>query len=216
MYRQLLKPETVAALDELAQHPRWGETTPADDLDVLASLIVSARARRILQFGTFLGGSALILADLARQADPEHACVVTIDPDPAMNASCRAFAEKAGLSGIITTVDGYSTDPALLLRLRTYQRDWEWDAVYLDTTHQYGQTHDEIAFIAELCGPRTLFLFHDASTFAAETLDLAHQGGVKRAIREWCLMQPRWQHFIFEQPAFGKYGIGAMQKKVTA
>lgn len=217
MFRLLLKPETLAAFDQLhAENARHGETTPDDDLDVLASIVAASRASRILQFGTFLGGSALVLADLARTNAPEKAKVITIDPDPAMNESCMKYAKLAGLDGTIQTIDGYSTDPTLLLKLRVFQREYDWDAIFLDTTHQFQQTAAEIAAIAPLCGPRTLFLFHDASQFAADTLDVGHQGGVAKAMREWCLLNPKWQRFVFEAQPFGKYGIGIMQKRVAA
>ena len=213
LYRRLLQPETLAALDALhAENARHGETTPDDDLDVLAGLIVAARAYQILQLGTFLGGSALVLADLARQNNPEQAKVLTVDPDPAMNAACHKYAQLAGLESVIETVDGFSTDPRLLAQFR----GTEWQAIYLDTTHQYGQTVDEIQCLAPLCGPATLFLFHDASVHAANALDLGGRGGVRQAMREYCLMNPRWQTFTFEAPAFGKFGIGLMQKRVAA
>ncbi len=209
LYRSLLKPETLTTLDLLhTENARHGETVPDDDMDVLAGLIVASKSKRILQFGTFLGGSALVLADLARLSGNE-ARVVTVDPDPAMNECCRRYAEQARLSDVIETIDGNSLDPKLIARLG----EQEWHAIFLDTTHQYGQTQAEIKAITPLCGPNTLFLFHDASAFAAETLDLGHQGGVRRAIREFCLQHPRWQWFVFEQPAWGQYGIGVMQKR---
>ncbi len=211
LYRSLLKPETLTTLDLLhAENARHGETVPDDDMDVLAGLIVAAKSKRILQFGTFLGGSALVLADLARQSG-DGARIVTVDPDPAMNECCRRYAEQAGLSDVIETIDGNSLDPKLIARLG----EQEWHAVFLDTTHQYGQTQAEIKAIVPLCGPGTLFLFHDASAFAADTLDLGHQGGVRRAMREFCLQHPRWQWFVFEQPVWGQYGIGVMQKRAT-
>lgn len=210
LYKQHLARATLDALDALyRENGNANQTTPEDDLDVLAGLIIASKARRILQFGTFLGGSALVMADLARAH--EGGCVVTVDPNPAMNESCRKYAALAGLENI-ETIDGSSTDPKLLARLHGD----EWDAIYLDTTHQYAQTAAEIALIAPLCSAHTLFLFHDAGAYAAEALDLGHQGGVRRAIREYCLYYPRWQSFIFEKPAFGQFGIGLMSKKAAA
>jgi len=217
MFRQLLQPETVAAFDQLhAENARHAETTPEDDLDILAGIIRASRAARILQFGTFLGGSALVLADLARANDAARAKVVTVDPDPAMNESCRKYAAACGLESLIQTMDGYSTDPALLLQLRNFRAEYEWDAIFLDTTHQFRQTVEEIKAIAPLCGPSTLFLFHDASAYAAATLDLGQQGGVARALREWVWLNPKWQSFVFEKPSFGQFGIGVLQKRVLA
>lgn len=210
IYKRLLTMPALAALEALHRERPTTGTTPDDDLDVLAGLVVASRARRILQFGTFLGGSAIVLADLAAQ-NGEGAQLVSIDPDPNMNACAREYVTRAGLGGMFETADAHSLDPALLKRLA----EAEWDVIYLDTTHQYQQTREEIAAIAPLCGPATLFLFHDASAFAAETLDTGRQGGVRRAIREYCLQHPRWQWFVFERPAFGQYGIGMMQKRAA-
>lgn len=210
LYHRLIRPATAAALEALHAAGNTTGTTPDDDLDVLAGLLLAARAKRILQFGTFLGGSGLVLADVATQNGGAAGRLVTVDPNHAYNENQMKFAQLAGLAGAVTTIDGFSTDPHLLRRLGREQ----WDAIYLDTTHQFGQTYEEIKAIAPLCGPATLFLFHDASQHAADTLDQGKQGGVKRAIAEYCLLNPRWQSFIFERGAFGQFGIGLMQKRV--
>ncbi len=209
-YKSLLSPATVSALDQLHKEQNTTGTTPEDDLDVLAALVVTSHARRILQFGTFLGGSALVLADLAGK-NGEGAALTTVDSEPAMNLICKEYAQRASLLGMFTLIDGYSTDPVLIKSLS----NTEWDVIYLDTTHQFSQTLQEIESITPICGPSTLFLFHDASAFAADSLDVGHQGGVRRAMREYCLTHPRWQWFIFEKPAFGQYGIGMMQKRIV-
>ena len=210
LYKRLISPATLAALDSMHAAGNTTGTTPDDDLDTLAAILSAAGAKRVLQFGTFIGGSALVLADLAYQAGGPDAKVVTVDPDPAMNASCRNLAQQAGLAGVIETVDGYSTDPKLIAR---WLRE-PWDAIYLDTTHQFADTYNEIHARAPLCLPAALFLFHDASQHAADTLDMGRQGGVKRAIQEYCLLNPKWQHFIFERAPFGQFGIGLMQKRI--
>jgi len=208
LYRRLITPTTLAVLDDFYKSRDTTGTTPEDDLDTLTAILFAANAKRILQMGTFLGGSALVLADIARQNGGADALVVTVDPNAAMNDSCRELAMKAGLELTVKTIDGFSTDGDLLRRFS----DTEWDVIYLDTTHQYGQTLAEIRALARLCSDRTLLLFHDASKFAAETLDTGKQGGVRRAMQEYCLLNAGWQYFVFESAPFGKYGIGAMQR----
>lgn len=209
LYKRLLTPSALSALEALRAENDTTGTTPDDDLDVLAGLVVASRSTRILQFGSFLGGSAVVLIDLAAQIDADNARLVTLDPNPAMNASTRKYCALAGHEKRVETIDGYSTDEAILRRLRGQ----EWDVIYLDTTHQYWQTLEEIDAISRLCSPRTLFVLHDASRFAAETLDMDRLGGVRRAMYEFCVTNPRWHYYIFEQPAFGQYGIGLMQKR---
>lgn len=209
LYKRLLRPGTLAALDHLHASTNTTGTTPDDDMDVMAAVLLAGRCARILQFGTFLGGSGLVLADIATQNGGPDGLLVTVDPNPAYNAKQRELAEMAELLPAVRTIDGLSTDPVLLAQLAREQ----WDAIYLDTTHQYGQTYEEIRAIAPLCGPRTLFLFHDASQHAANTLDTGRQGGVARAIREFAILNPRWQAFIFETQPFGQFGIGLLQRK---
>ncbi len=211
MYRNFLRPPAQAALDTLLREipqNHWG--TPDDDLDVLAALQVTSRSRRVLQLGTAYGLSAVMLADIAAQMG-EGATLVTVDPSREMNAAAQRYVAMAGVGGMVRIVEAFSTDAALLKELSKQ----EWDMIFLDTTHQYEQTRDEIEAIAPLCSPRTVWCFHDASRFAAATLDQHHQGGVARAIREWCWVHPRWKTFTFQEPAFGKYGIAVMQKEAV-
>lgn len=208
MYKKLLRPAALAAIEQLAKDvpQHWG--TPDDDLDVLAGLVAASRCQRILQFGTAYGLSAVILADIAAQNSAD-AQLVTVDPMPQMNAAAKHYCDLAGVGGIVTTIDGFSTDPLLFKEFAKQ----DWDAIYLDTTHQYQDTHDEIEKIHRLCSPRTLFIFHDASQHAAEHLDQRKQGGVARALREFAWLHSSWTLKIFEKPAWGLFGVGLLQKK---
>ena len=211
MYKRLLSDKTLAALD--AMHRELGQalegTTPDDDLDLVTGLLFARRARTILQLGTFLGYTALVLADIARQQS-EQALVVTVDPNSKYNSNCRRYADLAGLGDYIQTFDGYSTmlSPSIASR--------NFDAIYLDTTHQYDQTVQELICLAPLLRPETVLLFHDASSHA-QGLDVQGAGGVKRAIREWLQRHTEYQGAIFEQSGgFGKFGIGYIQKRGEA
>lgn len=211
-YKSLLSLKALEALETLgAEHDTTG-TTPDDDMNVLAFLMMASGATRVLQFGTFLGGSAVVLADLARRnATPDRlpAKFVTVDPNDEYLRTAFRYLEISGAADISQPALAFSTDPALIAELRKH----EWDFVFLDTTHQYFDTVEEIRAIAPLCGPSTLFAFHDASNHAANELDQRKQGGVQRAIREFVVLNPQWQSFIFQSPPFGKYGIGVIQRR---
>lgn len=212
-YKSVLSLKAIEALEALhADHGAATGTTPDDDMDTLTALMLSSGSTRVLQFGTFLGGSAVVLADLARRnATPDRAPAkfVTVDPSDTYLKTAFKYLEIAGAAEISQPALAFSTDPALISELRKH----EWDFVFLDTTHQYFDTVDEIRAIVPLCGPSTLFAFHDASGHAARELDQRQQGGVQRAIREFCVLNPQWQSFIFQSPPFGKYGIGVMQRR---
>jgi hypothetical protein len=88
-----------------------------------------------------------------------------------------------------------------------------WDFIYLDTTHQYEQTRNELICLTQLCTPETVFCAHDSSVRAAYELDLKQQGGVNRALAEWVTHHREWSCFVFEEPAFGHFGMAVMQRK---
>lgn len=208
MHRRLLRPPALAAIDQLKRDvpQHWG--VPDDDLDVLAAIAFVSRSQRILQFGTAYGLSAVVLADIAAQ-NGDVGKLITVDPDVGMSAAARRYCDAALIGGIVETVEGLSTDAALLRRFAAM----EWDLIFVDTTHQYDQTRDELTVLTPLCSERTLLVLHDASQHAANTLDTRKQGGVARAIREFVWLNPRWQVFAFQEPSFGKFGVALMQKR---
>lgn len=215
-YKRVLSPEALAALDEfdVVHNANKTGTTPDDDMDMLAALMLSSKSTRVLQFGTFLGGSSIVLADLAKQnaaANPDGPApkFVTVDPSETYNETAMKWLEKSGARSFSKPALAFSTDPGLIRALKPHT----WDFIFLDTTHQYFDTVEEIKAISTLCSDHTVWTFHDASIFAADTLDERHQGGVNRAIREFVAVNPQWQHFIFESKPFGLYGIGLMMRK---
>ena len=209
-FRRFLSPAALQAL--IAMRAELGDrlqgTTPDEDMTVLASLLVSSGARRVLQFGTFLGGSAVVIGDIINAANV-GAQLVSVDPNKQYNATAKRYTDMAGLSKVCEYWDGEDTAPEIVARATGQV----WDFIYLDTTHQYAQTARELEVIASLALPQTVVAMHDASRHA-QSLDLEQAGGVKRALAEFLDKNKNWEGMTFEQPAFrGLFGIGAMKMK---
>jgi cephalosporin hydroxylase len=58
------------------------------------------------------------------------------------------------------------------------------ELIFLDSSHEYRQTLDEIEAWYPALAPGGLIVLHDTSEFAA-SFDVTKQGGVRRALREW-------------------------------
>lgn len=209
-YLRFLRPRALSTLTRMRADlgDQMTGTTPDEDLTVIAGVLVASQARRVLQLGTFFGYSTVVIADVI--AAPNHDWrVVSVDPDPRYNQMAKKYTDMAGLDCVeYWEGTSESQDTAQRAGLET------WDAIYIDTTHQYPQTRREIEIYTALAGPQAVILFHDASTHA-QTLDLQQQGGVKRAFWEFLSTHPDWQGMIFERPAFrGLFGVGVMTRKV--
>ena len=58
------------------------------------------------------------------------------------------------------------------------------ELIFLDSSHEYRQTLDEIEAWYPALTPGGLIVLHDTSEFAA-SFDVTQQGGVRRALKEW-------------------------------
>ena len=58
------------------------------------------------------------------------------------------------------------------------------ELIFLDSSHEYRQTLDEIEAWYPALTPGGLIVLHDTSEFAA-SFDVTQQGGVRRALQEW-------------------------------
>jgi predicted O-methyltransferase YrrM len=126
--------ERRALLEELYAESRAHDERQADRLarfrnvepptaELLAVLVRSAGARRVLEIGTSNGYSTLWLADAVEATGGE---LVSLEIDPARTALARENLERAGLAAVaeLRTQDAGEA-------LRSFA-DAEWDLIFLD------------------------------------------------------------------------------------
>jgi predicted O-methyltransferase YrrM len=205
-YQDGLRPQTRAALARMAQEQDVRGSTPEGELNLIAAWLGVQRATNVLQLGTYLGWSALVLADLVYT----RGFVLTVDPDPGYLHQAQRYAHLAELNNVHFLL-GCSQDDHVVANVRGET----WDAIYIDTTHHHAQTVRELEiYCGQVAGPGTLVLLHDASTHA-QSLDVEGKGGVKAAISAWLAAHPEWQGMICEPPVFpeAQFGLGVLARK---
>ena len=211
-YKTWLRPQTLAALARMAQEQDVRGSTPEGELNILVGLLAAQGATNVLQLGTYLGWSALVLADLVYP----HGYVVSVDPDPGYLQQAERYARLASL-GNLHFIKGFSQDEDVANLANEYLSGDPptWDAIYIDTTHHYTQTCRELEiYCGQVADLGTLVLLHDASTHA-QSLDVEGKGGVKAAITEWLAAHPAWQGMICEPPVFpaAEFGLGVLSRR---
>jgi predicted O-methyltransferase YrrM len=209
----LVSPKTRKALEEMIDHPWFPGITDPSTLHALANLLRVIEPQKVLQLGTWIGFSALFMADhMASFSRPGH--LVTVEPQQHVHEAARKWAKKAGLANRITFVDGYSTDPAVSATLHLHG---PFDLIYLDSSHAYRETLQELDLIFGKDGwlqEDGLLLLHDASIHAMQW-DRHGEGGVRRAMEEWVgERQASYQSFIFEPPLWPNgCGLGFITRR---
>lgn len=144
-----------------AQGGTWQQTTwmgvPTRklplDMWVYQELLHRIRPRLIVECGTFLGGSALFLANMMELMAVDGT-VVSIDTE--------TFAGRP-THPMISYLTGSSTDPAIIERVRTEAVGRAPVMVILDSDHSQSHVSAEIAAYAPLVTPGSYLIVEDTN-----------------------------------------------------
>lgn len=186
-------PDVYAALsdEEFAHLAAWYEETDAKSLigecavppiAWLASFISANDVRRVVQLGSYAGYSALLLGWTLRRMGKKKA-LVAVDIDDMSLAFTRGWITRAGLDEQILVQRSDSSDPALGPLVSEYLGGAP-QLVFIASSHQYAHTVRELDLWYGLPAPAGMIVMHDTSEHAS-AFDSTHQGGVRRALREW-------------------------------
>jgi len=167
--------------------PEIAGVTDAPSLSYLVRIVNLMKRSRILQFGTWIGFSTLVFAEVVRQLNPEGGMVFSVDPNPRTNEKTMHYLMRAGLQGYALLLTGRSWDDAIVSRLGVpVMRDnVPYDLIYVDSSHAYRETKKEIEIYSQpkWYSPTGVMYFHDAIPEAA-AWDPTGEGGVLRALAE--------------------------------
>jgi predicted O-methyltransferase YrrM len=192
-YLRLVSNETRERLEEAIHHPRFPGATDPLSLELLGSVLQASRPRLVLELGTYIGFSSLVIGDVLAHNEPAGE-LVTVEPD--QSAQEVAKTSTSHLSNI-SFVQGYSTDADVIRNLRDRG---PFEIVYLDSSHAYTETLRELDLIfdAPMLADGGLLILHDAAKEAAQ-FDPSGKGGVRRALDEW-IGKRSYQMVVFEKP----------------
>lgn len=167
-------------------------------MSVLQGLLMGSATTPVVQLGHYAGYSTLLIGWMLRRMGHRRA-FVSIDIDPVTCDYTQRWIQRAELGEHVTIHCGSSTDPASLERTRRLLGQPP-RLVFIDASHEYGQTLKELDTWYEVIAPGGLILLHDTSPLA-ERFDRTGEGGVRRAVSEWLARQPSARAINIFHPA---------------
>jgi predicted O-methyltransferase YrrM len=176
---------------EQAIFDRWYEETTRDQLIgemhiplacLLSGLISGSNVRHIVQLGHYSGYSTLVLGMCLRHMRANHA-LWSVDICPDLTAYTQKWVNEAGLQDVVKLHTADSVDSGNPRLAIGYLREMP-SLVFIDSSHQYQHTLDELAIWWKTLKPGGMLVLHDVSDFAKQ-FDSTGQGGVIRALTEW-------------------------------
>lgn len=158
-----------------------GETNiPA--ISMLHGLIMGNRLKNIVQLGHYEGFSTLLIGFMLRKMGGKNS-FVTIDIDPAVSNTTQKWVDRAGLQDYVKVITSDSSSPELPAIAKNYFNG-DISLIFIDSSHAYQHTKDELDLWYPHLKKLGLILLHDVSGLAT-TFDYTNLGGVQKALYEW-------------------------------
>lgn len=154
-------------------------------LSLLQGLIMGNGIDTIVQCGHYHGYSTLLLGMYLRSMGRQNA-LLSIDINADVTEYTRGWVREADLDKIVRLECCSSTSPAIDGVLGSYFGGRGVDCVYIDSSHAYHHTRDELEFWFSRVRPGGFMVVHDASEFARSFCS-DHAGGVHQALSDWKL-----------------------------
>ncbi len=151
-------------------------------MSFLHGMVMGSGIQRIVQLGTHAGYSSLLMGFYLRQMHAQHG-LFSFEIDEPLCRFAREWLDRAGLAEVVRVELRSSLDSASPALAREYLGGAP-ELIFLDSSHEYRQTLDEIEAWYPALASGGFIVLHDTSEFAA-SFDVTGEGGVRRALKEW-------------------------------
>ena len=152
-------------------------------ISLLTSLIAGNNLSAVVQCGHYVGYSTLLLGFLLRYMQNQHS-LYSIDIDPLATSYTQKWLDLAGLNNYVNLSVADSAAPDQPEKALSYFGQ-KPHLLFIDSSHQYCHTLRELDLWFPYLASGAFILLHDVSLFAT-SFDASGEGGVYRAILEWC------------------------------
>lgn len=160
-FAQRIGPATEFAL---ATTYAWNSEPSVSEF--LGELAFYQRARTVVELGCYVGWTSAHLA-AALEANGAHGRLWCVDFDARFLSAAQSNLARLGLAASVEFIHGMSDDAAVVAQLPA-----EIDLLFIDTSHEYEPTLNEIALYAPRLSRNGRIVLHDSIS----------QNGVRRAV----------------------------------
>jgi predicted O-methyltransferase YrrM len=151
-------------------------------ISLLNALICGNGVGAVVQLGHYVGFSTLMLGFALRRIGRKRA-LFSVDIDAEVTQYTQSWVKRAKLEDVVSLhVENSSDAIAVELAHQWFGRTPE--LVFIDSSHQYRHTLEELDLWYKSLAPGGFLAMHDTSVFA-QTFDSTGEGGVRRAACEW-------------------------------
>ncbi|MCD8493832.1 MAG: cephalosporin hydroxylase family protein [Alphaproteobacteria bacterium] len=182
-----------------------------EDMIRTQEVIYRIRPDLIIETGIAHGGSLIYYASLCKAFGKGRVVGVDIEIRP----HNRAAIEAHEMFDLITMIEGSSTDPAIVDKVKTEVKPGDTVLVILDSNHTYDHVMGELEAYADLVSVGSYIVATDGIMFDLEDVPRGGDGWTtdnpKNAAEDFVKDHP---NFIIEQPAW-PFNESALEHNIT-
>lgn len=190
-------------------------------MSFLQGILMGNGISRVLQLGHYIGYSSLLMGFMLRHMGKENA-LFSVDIDPSATKYTQNWIDKANLNSVVHLEVNDSSSIGLVDKVADYFDGQQPQVIFIDSSHQYQHTFEELDLWYEALQPGGFIFLHDSSHFA-EKFDTTGKGGVRTALKEWCDQNNKpffaLNDFVVKEPPVhlsyrDGCGLGLVQKPI--
>ena len=129
--------------------------------NLIYTLAVSLRPRRVLEIGTHIGMGAVIIGQALKANG--YGRLITLEPAKHYYAISSKYVRAAGVADYVQIVPNYSHDPSCKAKLK---EETPFELIFIDGAHDYGNAAHDIALCAELLCDNGVMVLHDVGSIS--------------------------------------------------
>jgi predicted O-methyltransferase YrrM len=183
-------------LKRMASDPEAEGHSDVGVQNLIFSLAVSLRPRRVLEVGTHIGMGAVIIGHaLKRNA---YGKLITLEPGAHYRRIAAKHLASAGVADRVTIVGHYSYEEPCKELLQT---EGPFELIFIDGAHDYEAALHDIELCANLLCPNGIMVLHDVGLHSG-SFDGTGRGGVRQALADFGHANEKYRTIFLEFPVW--------------
>ena len=183
-------------LKRMAADPEAGGHSDKGAQNLIFSLAVSLRPRRVLEIGTHIGMGAVIIGHALKRNG--YGKLITLEPAAHYQRIASKNITAARVADHVTLVGLFSYEEQCKELLRA---EAPFELIFIDGAHDYESAAHDIALCSELLCTNGIIVLHDVGALSG-SLDPTGQGGVRQALADFCDVNTEYRVIFLEFPVW--------------
>ena len=197
-HKKIVSNRVVRILELVEKDEKFFGSTEPYGISFISLLCGLIRPKKILEIGTLVGYTTIILADIIND---ELQKIVSVELEENKIPKAKRYIKLAGFDDKVELLHGDSLEEKIIEKIN---REKPFDFVYLDGSHNYNHVKKELDVYWSMITKNGFLICHDSSKHA-QKFDEKNEGGVRKALLEWS--KEKKQCIFFDPPMWSSVGL---------